>query len=70
MQLHQGHLEAVFHIFAFLWKYKRSKIVFDDTCVNWGNKFQAVDWKDFYPEASEPIPSNVPQPRGKGVLFS
>ena len=33
-QPHQGHLEAVFHIFAFLRKYKRSKVVFDDTCVN------------------------------------
>ena len=64
-QLHQGHLEAVFHIFAYLRKYKRSKVVFDDTCVNWGNKFQAVDWKDFYPEASEPIPPNVPEPCSK-----
>ena len=34
-QPRQGHLEAVFHIFAYLWKYKRSKVVFDDTCVNW-----------------------------------
>ena len=64
-QPRQGHLEAVFHIFAYLRKYKRSKVVFDDTCVSWGNKFQAVDWKDFYPEASEPIPPNVPEPRGK-----
>ena len=63
-QPRQGHLEAVFHIFAYLRKYKRSKVVFDDTCVNWGNKFQAVDWKDFYPEASEPIPPNVPEPCG------
>ena len=38
--------------------------------LGWENKFQAVDWKDFYPEASEPIPPNVPEPRGKCVLFS
>ena len=34
-QLRKGHLEAVFHIFAYLRKYKRSKVVFDNTCVNW-----------------------------------
>ena len=33
-QPHQGHLEAVFHIFAYLRKYKRSKVVFDNTCMN------------------------------------
>ena len=70
VQLHQGHLEAVFHIFAYLWKYKRSTVVFDDTCKNWGNKFQAVDWKDFYPEASEWIPPNVPEPCGKCVQLN
>ena len=34
-QLHQGHLEVVFHIFANLQKYKRSKVVFDNTCMTW-----------------------------------
>ena len=37
---------------------------------NWGNKFQAVDWKDFYPGASEPIPPNVPEPCGKCVQLN
>ena len=70
VQPRQGHLEAVYHIFAYLRKYKRSKVVFDDMCVNWGNKFQAVDWRNFYPEASEPIPPNVPEPRGKCVQLN
>ena len=38
--------------------------------LDWGNKFQAVDWKDFYPEASEPIPPNVPEPCGKRVQLN
>ena len=36
----------------------------------WGNKFHAVDWKDFYPEANVPIPPNVPEPRGKCVQLN
>ena len=70
LQLCQGHLEAVFHIFAYLWKNKRSKVVFDNTCMNWGNKFQAVDWRDFYLEASELIPPNVLEPCGKCVQLN
>ena len=48
------------------------KVVFDNMCMNCcgGNKFQAVDWKDFYLEASEPIPPNVPEPCGKCVQLN
>ena len=38
--------------------------------LGWGNKFQAVDWKDFYPEANGPIPPNVPEPCGKCVQLN
>ena len=67
-----GHLEAVFHVFAYLQKYKRSKVVFDNTCKNCcgENKFQAVDWKDFYLEANELIPPNVPESCGKCVQLN
>ena len=33
-QPRQGQMEAVFHIFANLQKYRQSKRVYDDTCVN------------------------------------
>ena len=39
-QLHQGHLEAVLHIFAYLQKYKRSKVVFDNACMTRGTNFR------------------------------
>jgi hypothetical protein len=66
----QGHMEAVFDILAYLWKYKQSKLAFNDACVNWGNKFQAVDWKGFYPVASELIPPNVPESCGKCIKLN
>ena len=46
------------------------KVVFDNMCVNWRNKFQVVDWKDFYPEANELIPPNDPEPHGKCVQLN
>ena len=65
MQLHQGHLKAIFHVFAYLQKYKQSKLVFHDRCVSWGNKLQGADWRDFYFDANKPIPPNFPDPCGK-----
>ena len=29
--------------------------------------FQHCDWKEFYHGAEEPIPGNMPKPRGKGI---
>ena len=66
-QLHQGHLDAVFQICVHSQKYKWSKLVFDEMCMNWGSKSQAVDWTDFYPDSSEPIPPMVQEPLGKGM---
>ncbi len=31
---------------------------------------QAEDWRDFYPDAQEPIPTNAPQPLGLAVSTS
>jgi hypothetical protein len=66
-----GHLEQVFHIFAYLKEHLRSKIVLDpcEPSVN-ESYFLKADWKEFYPEASEAIPLNAPQPRGNDVIIS
>jgi hypothetical protein len=69
-QLRQGHLDQALHIFAYLKKHSLSKIVFDDTYITWKNKFTEVDWTDFYPNASEPIPLNAPEARGQPVQIN
>jgi hypothetical protein len=67
----EGHLEQVFHIFAYLKHHPRSTMVFDDTIpVFKGERFVKCDWSEFYPDASEAIPSNMPTPRGKDVTMS
>ncbi|KAI2493075.1 Reverse transcriptase (RNA-dependent DNA polymerase) [Fragilaria crotonensis] len=66
----EGHLEQVFHIFAYLKGHRRSTMVFDDTVPVYESKrFVKCDWTEFYPEASEAIPTNMPEPRGKEVMM-
>jgi hypothetical protein len=67
----QGHLEQVFHIFAYLKHHPRSTMVFDDTIpVFRGEKFVNCDWSEFYPEACEAIPEIMPEPRGNEVVMT
>jgi hypothetical protein len=67
----QGHLEQVFHIFAYLKHHPRSTMVFDDTIpVFRGEKFVKCDWSEFYPDACEAIPEKLPESRGKEVVMT
>ena len=67
----EGHLQQVFHLFAYLKHHKRSKMVFDDSEPIFDeNSFAVCDWTEFYPDAEEAIPHNVPETRGHGVVTS
>ena len=64
----RGHLDAVLHIFAYLKTHDRSRIVFDDSIVEYAESdYVDTDWTDFYGNVSEAIPPNAPEPRGKSV---
>ena len=64
----EGHLEAVFHIYSYLNCKHNSRMVFDPTYpeIDMSN-FKECDWKSFYGDCKEAIPSNTPLPRGKEV---
>jgi hypothetical protein len=64
----EGHLEAVFHVFAYLGLYHNARVVFDPTypAVDMGT-FIKTDWKAMYGDVKEMIPSDAPMPRGKEV---
>jgi hypothetical protein len=68
----EGHLQQVFHLFAYLRHHKRSRMVFvDDTePVFDEHAFCACDWLEFYPDAEEVIPHNAPEAHGNGVVTS
>jgi hypothetical protein len=61
-----GHLEA-----AYLKLHDCSKIVFDNTQIDWGSdKFKNTDWSDFYPNAAKDLPLNAPEPQGESVQIN
>jgi hypothetical protein len=72
-QPREGHLDAVLHMFAYLKKHPRSRIVFDDTYPDFGERMDVVEdhpWKDFYGDVKEAIPPNAPEARGREVTMN
>jgi hypothetical protein len=67
----EGHLQQLFHVFAYLKQYDRSTMVFDDTEPTYDpRRFATQDWSKYYPDAKEAIPENMPEPRGKPVMMT
>jgi hypothetical protein len=64
----EGHLEAVFHVFAYLGIHHNARVVFDPTfpAVEMGT-FIKTDWKSMYGDVKEMTPSDAPVPHGKEV---
>jgi hypothetical protein len=64
----EGHLDAVFHLFAYLALYHNSRVLFEPTylSVDMG-AFIQTEWKSMYGYVKEMIPSDAPVPRGKEV---
>jgi hypothetical protein len=75
-QPREGHLEAVFHMFAYLKKHPRSQIVFDDTYPDFGEKRKDIenaddlDWTPFYGDVKEQLPPNAPAARGRELTMT
>jgi hypothetical protein len=64
----EGHLDAAFHMFAYLEKKHNSRLVIDPTYPNIDmREFKECQWKEFYGDVKEAIPPNAPAPRGKEV---
>ncbi len=63
-----GHLEAVYRIFAYLDNKHDSRMVFNPTHAEIEmSAFKECDWREFYGDVHEPMPPNMPSPRGKEV---
>jgi hypothetical protein len=68
-----GHLEAVWHVFAYLKKFNKSKMVFNSSPSNFLVKTSELprpDWTEFYKDVQERIPPDAPEPRGQSVEMS
>jgi hypothetical protein len=64
----ERHLEAVFHVFAYLGMHHNARVVFDPTypAVDMGT-FIKTEWKSMYGDVKEMTPSDAPIPCGKEV---
>jgi hypothetical protein len=65
-----GHLQQVYHIFAYLKNKDNTKrmIAFDPKNPEVDEaRFVQCDWHDFYRGAKEPIPGDAPEPRGNAL---
>jgi hypothetical protein len=68
-----GHLEAAYHIFAYLKKHlDMGKLVFNSHSPKIEDSFfyANADWKDFYGDITEELPPNMPEPWGHSVIIS
>ena len=61
----KGHLEQVYHIFGYLKKGSRRRILMDPDYPRISeDRFVRYDWTEFYRYAIEPLPPNMPKARG------
>jgi hypothetical protein len=66
--LREGHLEDVFHMFAYLGLHHNTRVVFDPTYPSVGvGTFIKTDWKSMHGDVKEMIPSNAHVSCGKYV---
>ena len=67
----EGHLQQLFHIFAYLKTHHNSRLVFDPTYPDIDyDVFEKRDWSSFYGDVKEAIPPNAPAPRGKAFVIT
>ena len=59
----EGHMNAVFHVFAYLKARHNSHMIFDPTYPSIDKtNFQEHEWKRLYRDVKEAISSNCPKP--------
>ena len=56
-----GHLQAVYRIFGYLKQVPKRRFFFDPKKpIMSEDRFQILYWEDFYKDAREPIPLDIP----------
>jgi lipopolysaccharide assembly outer membrane protein LptD (OstA) len=63
----EGHMDAMKRVFGYLKKFPKGRIVIDPAYRD-NSKYQTTNydnWKEFYPDAKEQLPNEMPIPFGK-----
>ncbi len=62
----KGHLENALHVMGYLWLKHNSRLIFDPTYPDIDQTaFLSFEWMEFYGNAEEAIPPDMPPPLGK-----
>jgi hypothetical protein len=73
VNLRVGHLEALYHVFAYMKNHlDMGRIVYDSLTpkVDASVFNKDADWMEFYGDVQEEMPPRMPKPRGKKVTVS
>ena len=63
-----GHLQQIYHIFGYLKTSHRRRLFYDPGYPGISeSRFQRHNWEDFYKDAKEELPLDMPEARGKDV---
>ena len=64
----KGHMEQVYHVFGYLKTHSKHRLFFDPRHPDIDERaFSSYEWYDFYHDAREQVPNNMPPPRGHSV---
>jgi hypothetical protein len=68
----EGHFKAMQRVLGYLKKFPKGRIIIDTNHRDWSSfpMDTSDNWKDFYPDAAEEMPPNMPLPKGKGVRIT
>ena len=67
----EGHLQQVYHIFAYLKANHNARLVFDPSYLPMDpNQFERKDWRTFYENVTEELPPGAPPSKGKGFIIT
>jgi hypothetical protein len=69
--LREGHLTAVFHVFAYLKNKHNARLIYDPSYpwIELSDLKNDKDWRGFYGEVKEAIPPNAQPARGRNVMI-
>ena len=68
---HADHMRKLLMIFGYLKMHLNTRLVFDPKVRNWNHiPWVSADWSEFYPDACEVIPDNMPESRGNEVQLN
>ena len=72
MQPREGHLKGMIRVFGYIKKYNKGKIMIDPNYPPHAS-FDCPEydqWREFYPDAEEILPDNMPSVKGKAVRIT